>query len=290
MFNTDSKVALEPAPPDGLEAYEAELEALHVLVAVMLLMSVLFTALYGTLRRQAMENEGGGGTGNSGGILGRRRGLSREAIDAIPIKTYQNEDTSAPPEAATESEPDTGGLSDVGLDDDECCPICLLEYEQGDELRLLPCNHEFHKECIDSWLENNTSCPACRHSLSNTVPHTSLAEDDEMEHTDGIWRVEYRADPMTVVPPVSLIQLLPGREIGWFGPVETSEDNTVTARRSGGSTNNSGAAKDDSNVHAEEDDEDVGTGTRRLFGFTRYFSLPQSRLSEPSHRSSAQVV
>jgi len=141
--------------------------------------------------------------------------------------------------------------------------------------------------------------------LSNTVPHTSLAEDDEMEHTDGIWRVEYRADPMTVVPPVSLTQLLAGREIGWFGPVETSEDNTVTARRSEGSTNNSGAAEDDSNVHAEEDDEDVGTGTRRLFGFTRYFSLPQSRLSEPSHetlgdtemtqigdssRSSAQVV
>ncbi|KAB2088461.1 hypothetical protein ES319_A03G000200v1 [Gossypium barbadense] len=33
------------------------------------------------------------------------------------------------------------------------CYICLLEYEEGDSMRILPCNHEFHRTCIDKWLK-----------------------------------------------------------------------------------------------------------------------------------------
>ena len=35
----------------------------------------------------------------------------------------------------------------------ECCAVCLGQFEEGDEVRmLLPCTHEFHKGCIDEWL------------------------------------------------------------------------------------------------------------------------------------------
>jgi hypothetical protein len=40
------------------------------------------------------------------------------------------------------------------------CSICMEEYQVDERIRILPCNHEFHKECIDFWLsEKSTKCP-----------------------------------------------------------------------------------------------------------------------------------
>jgi len=33
------------------------------------------------------------------------------------------------------------------------CYICLVEYEEADSIRTLPCHHEFHKTCVDKWLK-----------------------------------------------------------------------------------------------------------------------------------------
>ena len=43
--------------------------------------------------------------------------------------------------------------------------ICLCDFEAGDMLRQLPCSHEFHQPCIDSWMERHRTCPLCRHVL-----------------------------------------------------------------------------------------------------------------------------
>ncbi|KAM0055186.1 putative transcription factor C2H2 family [Helianthus debilis subsp. tardiflorus] len=43
------------------------------------------------------------------------------------------------------------------------CVICLVEYADGDEIRVLPqCGHGFHIGCIDKWLGSYSSCPSCR--------------------------------------------------------------------------------------------------------------------------------
>ncbi|KAI8899698.1 hypothetical protein BC833DRAFT_349392 [Globomyces pollinis-pini] len=45
---------------------------------------------------------------------------------------------------------------------DEVCALCLEDYEEGDVLRELHCNHRYHAECVDSWLiGNKRTCPVC---------------------------------------------------------------------------------------------------------------------------------
>lgn len=42
------------------------------------------------------------------------------------------------------------------------CPICLTRYEKTDDVSALPCSHEFHRECICTWLSNyRKTCPLC---------------------------------------------------------------------------------------------------------------------------------
>ncbi|KMZ55906.1 E3 ubiquitin-protein ligase, ATL family [Zostera marina] len=46
------------------------------------------------------------------------------------------------------------------------CSVCLSVFDESEFLRLLPkCKHAFHTECIDKWLENNSSCPLCRYKV-----------------------------------------------------------------------------------------------------------------------------
>lgn len=56
----------------------------------------------------------------------------------------------------------------------ETCPICIVDFEEGDDLRVLPCagHHRFHQYCVDPWLlELSSSCPICRQGAS---PHTQF--------------------------------------------------------------------------------------------------------------------
>jgi Ring finger domain len=46
------------------------------------------------------------------------------------------------------------------------CAICLAEFVEGEEVRILPqCGHGFHVGCIDTWLGSHSSCPSCRRVL-----------------------------------------------------------------------------------------------------------------------------
>jgi len=45
----------------------------------------------------------------------------------------------------------------------EKCLICLEEFQRQDKNRILPCDHNFHKTCIDEMLTKYSyKCPICR--------------------------------------------------------------------------------------------------------------------------------
>ncbi|KAI8017055.1 RING-H2 finger protein ATL11 [Camellia lanceoleosa] len=46
------------------------------------------------------------------------------------------------------------------------CVVCHNEFKDIENLRLIPkCNHVFHPECIDAWLNSHVTCPVCRADL-----------------------------------------------------------------------------------------------------------------------------
>jgi hypothetical protein len=43
------------------------------------------------------------------------------------------------------------------------CPICLQDFNAGDQLCLLPaCQHAYHSGCVGKWLKLRGDCPVCR--------------------------------------------------------------------------------------------------------------------------------
>ena len=56
----------------------------------------------------------------------------------------------------------------------ETCSICLDVLDENSlekSVKLINCNHIFHKECIEKWYKNseNVNCPVCRDSIEVTV-------------------------------------------------------------------------------------------------------------------------
>ncbi|ORX85145.1 hypothetical protein BCR32DRAFT_242048 [Anaeromyces robustus] len=81
---------------------------------------------------------------------------SQEEVDALPIKIFD--------------------MKKKQENDPETCAVCIDDFTDGDKLRVLPCHHEYHVECIDLWLTTRKRfCPICKRSITG--------EDDADENT-----------------------------------------------------------------------------------------------------------
>ncbi|NXN95285.1 RN128 ligase, partial [Rhinopomastus cyanomelas] len=53
------------------------------------------------------------------------------------------------------------GDKETGPDGDSCV-VCIEAYKPNEVVRILTCNHLFHKSCIDPWLLEHRTCPMCK--------------------------------------------------------------------------------------------------------------------------------
>ncbi|KAL6979882.1 RING-type E3 ubiquitin transferase [Sarracenia purpurea var. burkii] len=82
-------------------------------------------------------------------------GLDEALIKSIRVFKYKKED---------------------GLIEGTDCSVCLSEFEEDENLRLLPkCTHAFHVICIDTWLKSHSNCPLCRANVVNFVNSSPLS-------------------------------------------------------------------------------------------------------------------
>ena len=79
------------------------------------------------------------------------------------------------------------------------CHVCMCEYEENDQIRILTCFHSFHSQCIDKWIKVilyilvlNIKDVLCHGTQSNFIPvplKTLL-----LLQVNGIWRVVFKDD------------------------------------------------------------------------------------------------
>ncbi|WZZ42489.1 hypothetical protein YC2023_038748 [Brassica napus] len=73
-------------------------------------------------------------------------GIKPSVLQSIPVVDFNSEDSK----------------------DSFECVVCLSKLEDGDKARLLPtCNHWFHADCIEKWLQLHSSCPICRNLVGS---------------------------------------------------------------------------------------------------------------------------
>ncbi|KAF2006926.1 hypothetical protein P154DRAFT_517376 [Amniculicola lignicola CBS 123094] len=72
------------------------------------------------------------------------------------------------------------------------CSICTEDFEKGQDIRVLPCNHKFHPDCVDPWLLNvSGTCPLCRVDLRPAGSRDSI----DSHNPDDL-------DPDALAPPM----------------------------------------------------------------------------------------
>lgn len=147
------------------------------IIVVVLIAALFFMGFVSIYIRHCSDGQSSGNSVRAIGGAGRsrrgQRGLDRAVVEAFPTFVYS----------------EVKGLK-IGKGALECA-VCLCEFEDEETLRLIPkCDHVFHSDCIDAWLENHVTCPVCRANLAPQAGDqpqaaASAAEDDVEAQNDS---------------------------------------------------------------------------------------------------------
>lgn len=87
--------------------------------------------------------------------------------------------SSAAPPGAFEKNTTVIKVSEVNLEENPSCPVCMEDYSESVAIcKTKACSHVFHKQCLQNWLKTARTCPICRHDLGemSAAPSPSRGE------------------------------------------------------------------------------------------------------------------
>ncbi|RWR79315.1 hypothetical protein CKAN_00788500 [Cinnamomum micranthum f. kanehirae] len=146
---------LDPPPPPPPPPFHFSQDNSNIIITISLLGSAFMVISLCTIVARLSSNRNS--TIHEDHVRGdvRRMGLEESVIESITVCKYKR-----------------GG----GLFEGTECSICLNEFREDENLRLLPnCIHAFHLPCIDTWLKSNVNCPLCRMNVISN-PMSSQCE------------------------------------------------------------------------------------------------------------------
>lgn len=126
-----------------------------------------------TSRNSAEDHQQHGSGAVANGQAAATTATSGAGTPAANNTTHSSEVPRAAVAPAANSTPEHPADADAGIapaaagssaenlpSEGDGCTICTEEFEPGQDVRLLPCNHKFHPACIDPWLLNvSGTCP-----------------------------------------------------------------------------------------------------------------------------------
>ncbi|KAG9257457.1 uncharacterized protein F5Z01DRAFT_671055 [Emericellopsis atlantica] len=176
--------------------------AMSVLYSITGLITFLFVIIVaiGVVRAHRYPERYGPRRANGGRPRqSRAKGLARAVLDTLPIVKFGDKQQAKPDpdlemETATtegqyppaqgvtpqsthgQGEPSTRSsfasseltsTTGTGVAEESLrCSICTEDFRVGEDVRVLPCDHQYHPQCIDPWLINvSGTCPLCRLDL-----------------------------------------------------------------------------------------------------------------------------
>ncbi|KAL2234386.1 E3 ubiquitin-protein ligase ATL6 [Sesamum indicum] len=167
------------SPPDnnGNQYPYARFSPSMAIIIVVLIAALFFMGFFSIYIRQCSESSGAAGSVRRALSLRSRRAAAGRGLDASVIETFPT---------FSYSEVKDHKIGKGTLE----CAVCLNEFQEDERLRLLPkCDHVFHPECIDAWLESHVTCPVCRANLV-PQPGDEQVQADAQESTGNDHNVE----------------------------------------------------------------------------------------------------
>ncbi|KAK4406570.1 UNVERIFIED_CONTAM: E3 ubiquitin-protein ligase ATL6 [Sesamum angustifolium] len=123
-------------------------------IIVVLIAALFFMGFFSIYIRRCSDASGASGSVRRALSLAARRAAVARGLDASVIATFPT---------FSYAEVKDHKIGKGALE----CAVCLNEFEEEETLRLLPkCDHVFHPDCIDAWLESHVTCPVCRADLA----------------------------------------------------------------------------------------------------------------------------